>query len=627
MQHTNNFYLKQKNMKPSLTTLLIFITTLLYAKEYDASVLDYQCNITVSSNQLTETYKYRLKIHNAAGTRFAEVAIPYNKGNPAREINARIRSMDGRKIRELKRKDIRKVSYVSSGSLYEDDFISHFDMIHNEYPYILEYEYKITSDNYLSIAHWTPAVYNNIPTLNATLTINFKEITNHRRFIKGDVEFKQFNDDNILVHHFSSSYQPMDRETFAPPLSESLASVTILPDNFYYLMNGQSNSWQSLGKWHAELNRGKDILPADESQKIHLLTQDLRSDIDKIKALYYYLQDNHRYINVSIDMGGLSPYPAEYVCKNRYGDCKALTIFMKAILKEAGIKSHYTLVNSGSNASKVDPLIIWSGQFNHIILCIPQVTDTLWLECTSQTSPFNYLGTFTQNRKVLVVNEENSHLAHTPAMSLSDVKEVYKHTITLNEDKLVHIATNATVKGQLFETLNSVDNLVRDSEKEEIMDWIGLLHGLDLKDIQIERLSRDSASVNFYLEGKVNNLVDYFGKRMIIRPLKNYAPILEEPSQRTQAVRLNLPRHSVDTFNIISHKAIDDISGEKSIEITTQFGLYKRSISHQDKHIQIIRTFQLHAGEYNLDEYTEFYEFMKSVGHYNDTSILVTLKQ
>src|SRR5258706_8027795 len=111
-------------------------------------------------------------------------------------------------------------------------------------------------------------------------------------------------------------------------------------------------------------------------------------------------------------IGGLQPFPANVVDEMGYGDCKALSNYMVALLKEAGVKCYYTRISAGKNEADI-MTDFPSQQSNHVIVAVPNGVDTLWLECTSQTNPFGYQGTFTGDRKALMVTEHGGKLVNT----------------------------------------------------------------------------------------------------------------------------------------------------------------------------------------------------------------------
>mgnify|MGYP001126063175 FL=1 len=97
-----------------------------------------------------------------------------------------------------------------------------------------------------------------------------------------------------------------------------------------------------------------------------------------------------RYISVQIGIGGWKPISAEEVDENKYGDCKGLTNYTKALLRTVGIESNYCVVSAGSEIKDISEDFP-SMQGNHVILNIPQEGKSdLWLECTSQDTPFNF---------------------------------------------------------------------------------------------------------------------------------------------------------------------------------------------------------------------------------------------
>ncbi|MCZ0211748.1 hypothetical protein OZK63_41035, partial [Streptomyces sp. UMAF16] len=71
---------------------------------------------------------------------------------------------------------------------------------------------------------------------------------------------------------------------------------------------GSMQSWQSFGKFINQLNAGHDMLPDNIKQQVHLLTDHLQNQQQKIVTLYQYLQKNTRYINIALGIGGWQPF-------------------------------------------------------------------------------------------------------------------------------------------------------------------------------------------------------------------------------------------------------------------------------------------------------------------------------
>lgn len=106
------------------------------------------------------------------------------------------------------------------------------------------------------------------------------------------------------------------------------------------------NSWADMGNWNATLRDGRTELPEETRLLVHQLTDTCQSMKGKVKVLYDYLAATTRYVNISLGIGGFQPMPAAKVASLNFGDCKGLSNYMCAMLKEAGVPCHYATIST-----------------------------------------------------------------------------------------------------------------------------------------------------------------------------------------------------------------------------------------------------------------------------------------
>jgi hypothetical protein len=226
----------------------------------------------------------------------------------------------------------------------------------------------------------------------------------------------------------------LPKEPFA--VTEDLYDPFMLvgPTNFELQgYTGDMSDWNNYGKFYVSLQKGRDVLPDDVKQQVHSLTDQISDPVKKISVLYDYLQKNTHYVLIEFGIGGLQTYEASYVAKNKYGDCKALSNFMIALLKEAGIKGHSVIIRGDIEESEFFTDFP-SHQFNHVICAVPLQKDTIWLECTDQYLPAGYLGVFTANRYGLFIDDNGGTLVHTPAYLLKYNTSIRKLSAVMDLD-------------------------------------------------------------------------------------------------------------------------------------------------------------------------------------------------
>jgi len=603
------------NIEILFTLLLTFIPReFVSEKPIDAEVLEQNTLCVIRNNHLTIDRSYRIRINNSGGDNFSRIAIYYRKNEPIQIESAWIENKSGQVVRKLAKKEITTSSAISGFSLYEDSYIDHFTLRYNDYPYVICYKYTQTLKEFFSIINWSPVHSANIPTQQASLTVQLPqkyEFYIHQN--KMDAYEKSISGSDIILKWKSAYRKPLKEEIFPPFYWDIYPFVKVVPANFSYYNAGSFKNTIEFGNWEASLLDGGQDLPPSEQAKISNLIINCRNDLEKVRTLYHYLQDNTRYINVTIDEGGWKPYSASYVASKKYGDCKALSNYMCSILKVAGIRSFYTNIYAGDLWPDNDPII--SGNlYNHVLVCVPFEKDTVWLECTSNSAPFGYLGTFTQNRKAFIIEKNNSQFVHTPGLSFNDVLNSRKMRLKINGTNTTSGEFSFRLRGNDYETMQSYKS---STEKEYQEEWFTNLFGLKdftIQDWKFVLPNRDSAFIDLNTLVELRGFVESYDKIKIIKQIKFPLPEFESPDKRILDVRIPYP---ISVFDIIEYNLPVDFNSIKipsDTLIQTTFGTYCRRIEIKNKRTIILtKSLNVSSSRYTLKEYPEFYWFIKSI--------------
>lgn len=248
------------------------------------------------------------------------------------------------------------------------------------------------------------------------------------------------------------------------------------------------------------------------------MVMDVDSPYEKINILYSYLQKNYRYVSIQLGIGGWQTMKADQVVDYSYGDCKALTNLMQAMLETVGIPSNYTLVFAGSDVDDIETELP-SNQFNHVILQVPMNENPVWLECTSNLLPAGYLGDFTKNRHVLVTNAEGGFLTKTPNY-FDSVWNQLSSTNLIKIDDLgnASILSKQVLKGNFAEPLLYVKQEMDSRGQKDYFHKNSSVSGLIIQQLDLVVTSKDSvpyAEVNY--EGVIQKFVQSTTKRVILK--------------------------------------------------------------------------------------------------------------
>lgn len=572
--------------------------------------------------------KYAVTILNKKADNYAELRIGYDKLHKITEIKGRCYDKTGRFIKQLKPKDIEDYSSFDGVSIYSDNRMKYLDLRYADYPYTIEYEVEMDYKGLLTFPGWVPFSGFNISSQQSSLEIIAPEDYDIR-YMEMNIEpsaKENIIDGKKVISWNFGSFEAIEREPRMPYLQNILPTVLTAPSNFEMEdYAGNMKDWPSFGLWEKELNDGRDSLSAEYANKIKTIVGDESSRVEKIRKIYDHLQSNTRYISIQLGIGGWQSFPANEVATKGYGDCKALSNYMKAMLKSVDIESYYTLVKAGRNTANINRDFA-SNQFNHMILCVPNYQDTIWLECTSQDNPFGYLGGFTDDRDVLVINDTGGRIAHTKVYGIENNIQNQNTTVVLNENGSATLSFSTVCTGLQYDNYSRLLDIGESEQKK----W--LYENLDLSDFELlhfkfEQKKKMIPEVSAAIDVTIKRFASVSGKRLFFQPnVVNKSDAISIPQKdRLYDFVLRYPFEDSDSIQIqIPNGFHLEFTPEKT-SIESPYGNYESQVFSEEGKIHYLRKFSLVKGTFPPDEYIKYVEFINKVAQ-ADKSKLVLVK-
>lgn len=584
----------------------------------------------ISPGKLQYTNHYAITILNEAGDGWADFSEYYDKFRSISSVEGILYNAEGKQVKKIKTKDVEDLSGVSGGSLIDDNRVKHHNFYHRVYPYTVEYKVELDMNSSLFFPGWVPQGKDKLSVEQSSVTIVTPASYEFR--------YKAFNYPGEPVKTIekgknSSIWSVKDlpaiiQEPYSPQWHEQATMVVFAPSDFVVDdYKGNMTSWAEFGKFVHSLKQGRDVLPDAIKQKVQQLISGVSDEKQKIAILYEYLQKNTRYISIQLGIGGWQPFDAKFVAAKAYGDCKALTNYMYALLKEAGIRSVYTLVRAGSNAKYITADFP-SQQFNHVILCVPRNTDTTWLECTSQTLAPGYLSDFTSNRYALLVDENGGQLVRTPVYGLNENLQQRKIKATLDGNGTLKMNVKTRYTGLQQDNIHGmINNLSKDKIKEYLHEQLDFAT-YDILSFNYKEERASLPSVDESLEMSVTNYATMTGKRLFLVPnvMTRVHSRLAPDENRKHDIVFHIEYRDVDSVDITIPDGFAAESMPQDVNVNTKFGKYYSSVKLNGNTIQYYRSIERYAGRFPAKDYGELVKFHETI-YKADRNKAVLLKQ
>jgi hypothetical protein len=245
------------------------------------------------------------------------------------------------------------------------------------------------------------------------------------------------------------------------------------------------------------------------------LTAGLTNDMDKIKAIFYYVQDNVRYIAFENGIAGFKPESADEVLRKKYGDCKGMANLTKSLLNALGYDARLCWL--GTNHIAYDYSTPSMAVDNHMICALNDKGKTIYLDATETYIGINEYAERIQGRQVLIENGDKYILAKIPVV---DGAQNYDHEtskFTINGTSLSGTVSHLWKGEDKESVLSGINNIKKEKSNDAMVRYLSN-HNNDYEIEDLVLSSTDNRDIDLSAKYKVNfkNAVSVFSKAYYI---------------------------------------------------------------------------------------------------------------
>lgn len=581
--------------------------------------------ILKSVNEMTVKETHVVTIMSAAGDRYSTIFIPYNPTTKVNNIKVEMLDGAGKVIKTFAKKDFSDYTNNPSAGLYTDDRILVLRTISTKYPFTLKTSYETNTSNTIYLSSFSPMNSYNVSlektnlsiTNNSGITVRTK--TNDKPLGK----VSESKDGNVWKYSYQN-IPAINHEDLSPSLDFLIPNVEFSPEKFSLAgKQGDLTDWNSFGKWYFNdlINPVSQITPEISAEVAALNLSGTTSE--KVKILYQYMQNKTRYVLIAMGIGGWQPMPASEVSKKGYGDCKALTNYMRTLLQAAGIPSYYAVIYNDDSVISFDkdfPKL--SG--NHVILMVPTEKSPIWLENTSQRIAFNHLSYSSHNRNVLAVDESGIKIIDTPVYKPEESKEVLVAKVQLAEDGTITSDANFEFTGGQYDTNLGLFSLKNDEVQEALKNRH---YNLQLDKIEIKNLlnNRDDVKISYDLNLKAKSFSKKLGNDLFFPVMPFYQAVsFTTNTERKLPFETAFPfqdDYEIEFTAPIGYRFSDlpDAS-----EFATEFGAYSLQYKMNGEKLMVRRILTIKKGLYPKEKFKDYVDFRKKTASKDNTKILIS---
>lgn len=330
----------------------------------------------------------------------------------------------------------------------------------------LEYSEKIKNPRFLMPFYFGDffPVVNNIFTVTVDKDVSLKFLQFNTEDL--DLEFSEVEKRGKKIYTWkAANVEQYENEAGSPTFKKVIPHVVPVISSYTHKGNTVKvlDDVNDLYSWYNSLV--KDLNNAEDDEELVSLVKEItagkETELEKVRAIYYWTQKNIKYIAFEYALGGFIPREANEVFQKKYGDCKDNSSILHKMLSIAGLEGQLTWIGTReipyTYTQLPTPLVD-----NHMILAYKNGGKTYYLDATGRFIPLEYPSSFIQGKEALISNGDDGFTIEIVPIMPAESSAVIEHTHLKIDGNDIKGRSQARATGynkiELFRNLEEISN-------------------------------------------------------------------------------------------------------------------------------------------------------------------------
>ena len=379
-----------------------------------------------------------------------------------------------------------------------------------------------------------------------------------------------------------------------------------------------------LYNWYKFLYQKTVNKPDDFKSKVAELTRGKSTDIDKVKAIFYWVQDNIRYIAFEDGLAGFIPASANEVYKSKYGDCKGMANLITEMLKIAGFDAYMTWI--GTRHIPYDYTLPSLAVDNHCISTVMIGGKEYYLDGTEKYIPFGDYAWRIQGKEVLIGKGDKYEVKKVPLMDIEKSKLLTQTSFQL-KDNVLKGHVKATLTGEQRTRFHQYYHDLPTHDKKKVIQRFLEFGNKNLVVTNVKTSDLNNREIPVVVEGDIdltNYIITedkeiYLGIEFFPEDLRGLIP----DKDRQQDYALSSGYISQDETELILPAGYKVASLPAPIDEKNADYAVTAAYSSKDNKISFKKTLSFPTGRIRKADFENWKKFADKLKDFNSTLILI----